>query len=303
MRQPKIMSTGRLGDGAAGLDPDDLIRQQGRAAMEALFGAPQSLGEALWQFEGAASPLATPEAKAGLKARLLEHVDTIQHPDIRALYRRELMERFSAFAFPPRPDRAWKPGQRRADAPQRSSPEVTARLQRLAQGGARDGFAAAVLSGLALHPDQIARHEEALLQLARRDRNVAPAIDALLDLAESLDSRGPTPISPPIGLPALPDRNHYAFLHEGTSPGAAREDLAEAVSLLVERPALEAALAAATLRFEHDPEGSIAEQARLRERLLALDARLRRFGRKRAATNRDFVPSAPAPAEDAQATD
>lgn len=140
-------------------------------------------------------------------------------------------------------------------------------------------------------------------QLARSDRNVAPAIDALFDLAESLDSPGAEPISPPIGLPALPDRNHYAFLHEGTSPDEACEDLAEAVSLLVERPALEAALAAATLRFEHDPEGSIAEQGRLRERLLALDVRLRRFGRMRAATARPLISRSPAPAEGAQATD
>jgi len=68
-------------------------------------------------------------------------------------------------------------------------------------------------------------------------------------------------------------------------PVHARGDLAEAVSLLVERPALEAALAASTLRFEHDPEGSFAEQSRLRERLLALDARLKRFGRRKAAAH------------------
>ena len=141
------------------------------------------------------------------------------------------------------------------------------------------------------------------MQLARRDRNVAPAIDALLELSESLDLGGPSPISAAIGLPAHPDRNHYAFLHEGTSPDHAREDLAEAVSLLVERPALEAALAAATLRFEHDPEGSIAEQGRLRERLLALDARLKRFGRRRAATARHIISAPAAPAEEAPATD
>ena len=287
----------------AGLDPDDLIRQQGANAVEALLASPQSLADALWQFERDAGSLATPEDKAGLKARLLEHVETIAHPDIRALYRRDLLEMFSAFAFPPRPQREWRKPGRPAELPQRSSPEVTARLQRLAQGGARDSFAAAVLAGLARHPGEIARHEEALMQLARSDRNVAPAIDALLDLSESLDSRSPSPISASIGLPALPDRNHYAFLHEGNSPDEAREDLAEAVSLLVERPALEVALAAATLRFEHDPEGSIAEQGRLRERLLALDVRLKRFGRKRAATARLSIPRPSAPADDAAATD
>ena len=57
------------------------------------------------------------------------------------------------------------------------------------------------------------------------------------------------------------------------------------MSLLVERPALAAALSAATARFERDPEGSIAEQARLRERLLALNERLKLFGRKKAAAD------------------
>ena len=68
-------------------------------------------------------------------------------------------------------------------------------------------------------------------------------------------------------------------------PQLGSANLAEAVSLLVERPALEAALSAATARFERDPEGSIAEQARLRERLLALNERLKRFGRKKAAAD------------------
>jgi DNA primase len=287
----------------AGLDPDDLVRQQGAAAMEALLTAPQPLVEAVWAFERDARPLVTPEDKAGLKARLLAHVETIQHPDIRALYRRELLERFSAFAFPSPPRHAWRAGTQRPEPRPQSSPEITARLQRLARGGARSAFTAAVFTGLARHPDEIRRHEEALASLARRDANVAPAVDALLDLAETLDSRDPSPISAAIGLPALPDRNHYAFLCEGTSPEEAREDLAEAVSLLVERPALEAALAAATLRFEHDPDGSMADQARLRERLLALDARLKRFGRKRAATARQPLSARPATAGQAPATE
>ena len=286
-----------------GLDPDDLIRDQGAKAMEALLARPQALAEALWQFERDAGSLASPEDKAGLKARLVAHVETIQHPDIRALYRRELLEKFSAFAFPPRPPRDRQAGQRRADLPQRSPPDVTARLQKLVQGGSRDSFASAVLAGLARYPEQISRHEEALLSLAQRDRNVAPAIDALLSLSESLDSRGASPISDPIGLPAHPDRNHYAFLHEGTSPDQAREDLAEAVSLLVERPALKAAKAAATLRFDHDPEGSIAEQSRLRTREMALEERIKRFGRRRAATVRHPISASSAPAEEANATD
>ena len=150
-------------------------------------------------------------------------------------------------------------------------------------GGARDALGRAVLAGLMRFPDQIMRHEHALAEFARRDQNVGPAIDSLLEAAETLDLDAESPISQLRGLPAPPEKAHFAFLDEGTDPGNAREDLAEAVSLLVERPALESALAEATARFERDPEGSFAEQARLRERLLALNERLKRFGRKKAA--------------------
>ena len=272
----------------AGLDPDDLIRERGAAAMEEMLASPASLLDTLWDFEKAASPLDSPEAKAGLKARLLDHVEAIRHPDIRALYKRELLERFSAFAFPQRsprefaPRKPWKKGEWKAAAPTLSA-EVADQLRRAMAGGSRDAFSKAVIAGLVRYPDQIARHEQALSEFARCDRNVGPAIDLLLEAAETLDLRGGSPISLERGLPALPAKPSFAFLDEGSDPVEAREDLAEAVSLLVERPALESALADATARFESDPEGSFAEQARLRERLLALNERLKQFGRRKAA--------------------
>ena len=75
----------------------------------------------------------------------------------------------------------------------------------------------------------------------------------------------------------------YAFLREGTPPGEAREELAEAVSLLVQKPALEAALAATIARFDEDPAGCFAEQTRLRSQLTAIEERLKAFGRRKAA--------------------
>ena len=84
----------------AGMDPDDLLRARGRDALEGLLVEPSSLLDTLWVHERDAAPLASPEDKAGLKERLLDHVDAIQHPDIKPLYRRELLDRFSAFAFP-----------------------------------------------------------------------------------------------------------------------------------------------------------------------------------------------------------
>jgi DNA primase len=277
----------------AGLDPDDLIRAQGREAMESLLASPTPLIDALWAFERDAQPLTTPEAKAGLKARLMAHVETITHPEIRALYRRELSERFSAFAFPSR-----APRQPAASAPRRGergawragpmpppglSQEARERLAAIMQGSQRQGLLAAVTAGLLRFPHEIARHAEALSTLARMNREAAPIVESLLELAETLDSRGALAICESRRFPAPPADIRYAFLDEGTPAGDACEELAEAVSLLVERPAIEAALAATIARFERDPEGSFAEQARLRAQLAAVDERLKAFGRRKAA--------------------
>ena len=105
----------------------------------------------------------------------------------------------------------------------------------------------------------------------------------MLAAAESLDSQQQSPISLVEGLPAPPENIRFAFLDKGTDPVDAREDLAEAVSLLVERPALEAALAEATARFEQDPEGAFAEQQRLLRRKLEFEARLGQMASRRVA--------------------
>jgi DNA primase len=287
----------------AGLDPDDLVRRDGAKAMEALLARSMSLLDALWQAERDAQPLDSPEAKAGLKARLMGHVDTIADQDIRALYRRELLDRFSAFAYPPREKRggarggagnggSWQAG-RRGDALPATplSPEARSALQRAIAGGQRASLLSAVIAGLVRHPDQIARHAEALTRLARLDPESTAAIESLIELSETLDSRGQSAIFGEQGHPAPPVTNRYAFLREGTPPGEAREELAEAVSLLVQKPALEAALANTIARFDEDPEGSFAEQARLRAQLSSIDERLKAFGRRKAASGGKDQPS------------
>ncbi|GAB4483377.1 MAG: hypothetical protein OHK0018_15020 [Erythrobacter tepidarius] len=269
----------------AGLDPDDLIKTQGKDAMERLLASPAPLIDTLWEFERDAQPLATPEAKAGLKARLMAHVETIRDPEIKALYRRDLSDRFSAFAYPPRAPRpGFTPPRRGATLPPSGlSDEARRRLRDIIHGGQRKGLLAAVVAGLARYPQEIARHAEALSTLARHDRTAAPLVESLFELAETLDSHGAHAICESLGHPAPPADIRYAFLDEGTATGDACEELAEAVSLLVERPALEAALAATIARFESDPEGSFAEQARLRAQLMTFDERLKAFGRKKAA--------------------
>jgi DNA primase len=278
----KTLSIVRL---PAGLDPDDLIKQQGRKAMEALLAEPETLIDTLWAFERDAAPLRTPEDKAGLKARLIEHCEAIQHPDIRSLYRRELLEKFSAFAFPPRPPREkreWKSGFAKPGNP-RLDPASAGRLRKSADGGSRDLLAGAVIAGLLRFPDQILVHADPLGRFAAIDGRNGPALESLIEAAEMLEPGDDAPISAPQGFAPPPDKSRFAFLDEGADPQDAREDLAEAVSLLVERPALEAALAAATARFATDPEAAFAEQQRLLKRKLAFEKRLGLMASRRAA--------------------
>ncbi len=286
-----------------GLDPDDLLKRQGVAAMDALLAEPASLLETLWEFEKAASPLRTPEDKAGLKARLIAHCEAIQDSDIRSLYRRDLLEKFSAFAYPPRPPRErreWKSGFAKPASPP-LSPDSAGRLRKAASGANRDALASAVVAGLLRFPDQILVHAEPLGRFAAHDGRAGPAIESLIEAAEMLEPDEKGAISAPQGFAPPPDNNRFAFLDEGADPRDAREDLAEAVSLLVERPALEAALAAATARFETDPEAAFAEQQRLLKRKLAFEKRLGLMATRRAASaaqQDSDSPSAPSGATD-----
>ncbi|GAA5050387.1 DNA primase [Erythrobacter westpacificensis] len=270
-----------------GLDPDDLIKRDGRKGMDKLLEEPKSLLDLIWEHERDASTLTSPEDKAGLKARLIEHTEAIQHPDIRSLYRRELLERYGAFAYPPREFqrgsfRSNRPFDR--NAPQRTPPDVAQRLRKATTGAFRDMLTAAVLNGLARHPGEIHRHADALLGLSRGDAKLAQAVNFLLDHAQELEASANSPISGQDNLPPAPDNTRFSFLMEGHDPDEAREDLAEAVALLVERPALEAAIAEATRHFDTDPEGAFAEQQRLRKRKLEIDSRLGQMARKRAAS-------------------
>src|SRR5690606_15982198 len=139
----------------AGADPDDLLKTDGRGALEQLLATPASLLDTLWEHERDAQPLTSPEDKAGLKERLMTHVEAIQHPDIKALSRRELLDRVSASAYPGRepPAREFRGGAAGAQRGRRfGGPPVrqgaSDRLRRQVTIDTRDALAQAVLAGL-----------------------------------------------------------------------------------------------------------------------------------------------------------
>ncbi|MBB3358491.1 MULTISPECIES: DNA primase [unclassified Novosphingobium] len=281
-----------------GMDPDDVVKKRGREAMLDLLGTARSLVDVLWEGERDASPLTTPEDKAGLKARLLAHCDTIAHPDIKTLYRRELLDRFGELAFARRERPAFTPRQggtfqpRQGRGPWKPAPPPlpAATASRLsAKVGSGDALLAAVLAGLVVHPAALARHGEALARVHPAQAGMAALLDALLAFAESgapLESTALRPIllERQLEVPSADDYDGLRFGFLSETSATALDELAEAIELIVDLPAVESALARATERLENDfSEDSFAEQQRLLQRRLALLARLGQMGRTRAS--------------------
>ncbi|MGQ0456174.1 MAG: DNA primase [Hyphomicrobium sp.] len=85
-----------------GLDPDDLIRQRGAEAFAQQLAAARPLIDVLWEREVASGPLATPEQRAALEARLRGLAAGIIEPTVRSHYERELRDRLYQLGRQPR---------------------------------------------------------------------------------------------------------------------------------------------------------------------------------------------------------
>src|SRR5690606_9528980 len=110
---------------------------------------------------------------------------------------RDLLDRYSTFAFP---KREFVRGKRPANAAIPARRGASEGLRRAASVNARDTLAQAVLAGLARHPGQVLRHAEALLGLAPSEPRLGAAIDELLeggasDTISATGLLGPTPDS------------------------------------------------------------------------------------------------------------
>ena len=256
----------------AGQDPDDLIRARGRAALDALLEQPESLVDRLWRHEREAEPLTTPEQRAGLRKRLLDHAATIQDADTREQYRAEFLARCAALT-PARP--AWKPGARAGQRPGFApSRPASAEARSVGRTGLEGQLAHAILLGLARFPAMIGEYAEAIDRLPISDPDAAALRDQLLEAALShsaldcdtlntiLAARGASPL---LEAARLKRGLAFSFTRRDAEPERARRDLALAVEALAARPALDAALAEATRRFsEENDEAAFAEQQRLR---------------------------------------
>jgi DNA primase len=256
-----------------GQDPDDLIRTGGVAAMEALLAAPEPLVDRLWRYERDASPLRTPEERAGLRRRLTEHAQTIANPDVRAQYLAEFRGRFEGqFLSRAQPRQKSQSGFRRY-----FEKPVSATSRGISGNGIAPIYARAIMAGLLHHPDMLPTCLETLSGLQIDDFDLDRLRSRLIDAAcdgEALDSANIVTICDSAGLGALARQLTsanglaFSFAKAQAEPDLARRDLAMAIDALGSRPQLDAALQDATARLaETWDEKGFSEQMRLRAAL------------------------------------
>ena len=264
-----------------GQDPDDLLRASGRGALDALLDHPDSLIEKLWRYEVDAEPLTTPEQRAGLRRRLLDHVGAISDGDVREQYRFELLERFNALTLPQRQQRVWterppwtgrppRGGGRFVPPPQPTSADARS----VGLTGLSPQLARAVLLGLIRFPDLIGQHGDAIARLSIAEPGISRMRDLLLESAMTNAALDPEALNTILagrgGAALLEELGRkrglgFSFTRRDADPERARRDLILAIETLAARPGLDAALAAATARLEDEgDEAAFQEQQRLR---------------------------------------
>ncbi|WP_066648985.1 MULTISPECIES: DNA primase [Sphingomonas] len=270
-----------------GQDPDDVIRASGAAAMDKLLGETQPLVDRLWADELAAQPLATPEERAGLKARLGERAAAIVDANVGQEYRAEFRRRFDAH-FAPAP-RVWN-APRAASGPRSAKWRPAApiggdhpKAQAIRQSGIDPALAKPVLAGLIRHPGEIARHIEVIGALKFSGGALGALFAAMVDAVvadPALDSDALRTILATSGFDPIvrdllrADATPYSFTRKEIDPDRARADLDEAIAILAARPEVDSALQEATLAAMRFEDGAWERQAALVIERQALEARL-----------------------------
>ncbi|QFY60730.1 DNA primase [Rhizobium grahamii] len=125
-----------------GKDPDDLVRNEGRAPFDKVMSQAKPLAEMIWSREINAGQFETPEAKAELEARLRQLVSVIADENVRRHYQQDIRDRLNGFFQPQFQSRG---GERRnferGSGPSRGRGNDSQRGPRLSGGGISDRLA------------------------------------------------------------------------------------------------------------------------------------------------------------------
>ncbi|HET6943049.1 MAG TPA: DNA primase [Sphingomicrobium sp.] len=269
-----------------GQDPDDIVRSGGRNALEALLAEPEPLVNRLWRHELQAQPLTTPEARAGLRQRLIEHSQAIGDQALSRLYRDEWLRRFQDEIAAPRQPfqgrRSFQPNQRggRFVVP---NPPAGSAARAIAATGIDRTIARSLVIGFANFPEALQEHCEQLASLPIGEAPLARIRDRLVDAAvsgETLDRERLATILRDSGTAPDLERARrtatmaFSFTRSDTAPERAVRDLGTAIDALMADGEIGAALKAATERLKEGEEDAFEEQRRLHSQREEIKERL-----------------------------
>jgi DNA primase len=277
-----------------GQDPDDVVRNKGAPAFDALLTSAEPLIELLWRSETQGVDTATPERRAALRERLRAHSSSIADASVRSLYDSEFRARFDA-SFSPRRVFAGGGGAgvsgRQAARSGRASPGLKAINAR--KSG--DSELAALLVGLLEHPGLADLHGEALAGLEASEPQLMALRAAILDaaiiapdldkaaLAHTLASSGLTPLCEEV---RRSNRLSFSFTRADTELAVASDHFGHVVGNLMARRRIDEELAQVTTRFRLSMSDDdyaaqqrlLAERQRANTLLMQLAARQRDAG-------------------------
>ena len=83
-----------------GKDPDDLVRNEGRAPFDKVMAQAKPLAQMLWDSEISGGNFDTPESRAELEARLKQMVAVIGDENVRRHYQQDIRDRLNRFFQP-----------------------------------------------------------------------------------------------------------------------------------------------------------------------------------------------------------
>ena len=273
----------------AGQDPDDLVSSGGREALEVLLAEPEPLDQRLWRHERGTAPLATPEARAGLRQRLIEHSQAIGDADLRRLYRDQWLGQFErefGSVRPPFRARQQNRFDKRTGRWVPPAPPASDAARRIGRSGIDTSTARALVLGFALYPEAVAGHLKQITDLPIADRPLASLRDRIVDAAlahQPLDRQKLATILQTSGAAATLEQARraggigFSFTRSDTMPDRAVRDLGVAIDALAAEEEIGAALIEATERLKAGETDAFEEQQRLhvvreeiRERLASL---------------------------------
>ena len=244
-----------------GKDPDDVLREQGAAALKTQLAQTQPFVEVLFTRERDLETLDTPERRAGLKARLRTAANAIADKDLSSAYRDDLLGRLDALfgrdTSTPQSRgtgaraRPWRRDSRRPeyeDAPLTAEGRAAGRNLRRALEPVAAALAKGALNDphrLEPHMDEFERHgfvDPGLADLAREIIRMRLEVDILDSdaLARHLASGGFGALLGEIDRAAL--KSGAPFLESDTPPAVARSQWSHAFELLTRMSALDQAI-------------------------------------------------------------